>query len=108
MTDPDGFDARLAAHFEQAHRHVPDDSFVVTTMRKIRARRRGREVLRAGVGAAALGAAVVASPWLIAGVERMNAALEASLEWAIGGQYGGWVLGALGLVVALAMRQRSR
>jgi hypothetical protein len=108
MSDQDGFDARLAAHFEQAHRHVPDDSFVVTTMRRVRTRRRGREVMRAGVGAAAVGAVVVASPWLIAGVARLNAALEASLEWAIGGQYGGWVLSAMAVVVMLAMRVRSR
>jgi hypothetical protein len=108
MSDQDGFDARLAAHFEQAHRHVPDDSFVTTTMRKVRARRRGREVMRAGLGAAALGAAIVASPWLIAGVARLNAVLEASLAWAMGGQYGPWVLSALALVVVLSMRARSR
>jgi len=108
MSDQDGFDARLAAHFEQAHRHVPDDSFVATAMRKVRARRRGREVMRASLGAAALGATIVASPWLIAGVAWLNAAFEASLAWAMGGQYGGWVLGTLGLVVGLAMRKRSR
>jgi hypothetical protein len=64
--------------------------------------------MRAGLGAAALGAAVVASPWLIAGVERFNAALEASLAWAMGGQYGAWVFSALAVVVVLVMRARSR
>ena len=64
--------------------------------------------MHAGLRAAALVAAVVASPWLIEGAARVNAALEASLAWAMGGQYGAWVLGALALVVVLAMRVRSR
>ena len=108
MSDQDGFDARLAAHFERVHRQVPADVFVATTMRMIRARRRRSEVMRAGLGVAALGGAVVASPWLIAGAVHLNAALEASLAWAMGGQYGAWVWGALALVVVLAMRVRSR
>ena len=107
MSDQDGFDARLAAHFEQEHRHVPADSFVATTMRKVRAGRRRREVMRAGLRVAALVAAVMASPWLIAGVARLNAALESSLAWAMG-QPGAWVLGALAVLVVLAMRVRSR
>jgi hypothetical protein len=107
MSDQDGFDARLAAHFEQAHRHAPTDSFVATTMRKVRARRRRREVVRAGLGAAALAATIVASPWLIAGVARLNAALESSLTWAMG-ELGAWVLAAVAVVVVLAMRGRSR
>jgi hypothetical protein len=53
-------------------------------------------------------AAIIASPWLIAGVARLNAVLESSLAWALGGQYGAWVLGALAIVVVLAMRVRSR
>jgi hypothetical protein len=108
MSDQDEFDARLAAHFEQEHRHVPADSFVATTMRKVRAGRRRREVVHTGLRAAALVAAAVASPWLIAGVVRLNAALEFSLNWAMG-QSGAWaVLGALAVLVALAMRLRSR
>ena len=107
MSDQDGFDARLAAHFEQEHRHVPADDFVATTMRKVRAGRRRREVIHAGLGAAALVAAVVASPWLIAGVAHLNAALESSLSWAMG-QPVAWVLGALAALVVLAMRVRSR
>ena len=107
MSDQDGFDARLAAHFEQEHRHVPADAFVATTMRKVRAGRRRREVMRAGLRVAALVAAVVASPWLIAGVARLNAALESSLTWTMG-QAGAWVLGALAVLVVLATRVRSR
>lgn len=107
MSDQDGFDARLAAHFEQAHRQVPADSFVASTMQKIRAGRRRREFVHVGSRAAALVAAVVASPWLIAGVARLNTALESSLAWAMG-ELGGWVLGAVAVLVVLAMRVRSR
>jgi hypothetical protein len=106
MSDQDEFDARLAAHFEQEHRHVSADSFVATTMRKIRAARRRREVMRVGLRVAALVAAVAASPWLIAGVARLNAALESSLNWTMG-QPGAWVLGALAVIVVLAMRVRN-
>ena len=107
MSDQDEFDARLAAHFEQEHRHVPADAFVATTMRKIRAGRRRREVMRVGLRVAALVAAVAASPWLIAGVARLNAALESSLTWTMG-QGGAWVLGAVAILVVLATRVRSR
>jgi len=107
MSDQDGVDARLAAHFEQEHRHVPADSFVATTMRKVRATRRRRDVMHAGLRAAALVAAVMASPWLIAGVAHLSAALDSSLTWAMG-QFGAWVLGVLAVLVVLAMRVRSR
>lgn len=107
MSDQDEFDARLAAYFEQERASVPADSFVVTTMRKVRAGRRRRDVMRAGLRAAALVAAVMASPWLIEGVARLNAALEFSLTWAMG-QPGAWALGALAVLVVLATRVRSR
>ena len=107
MSDQDGFDARLAAHFEQEHRHVSADDFVAATMRKIRAGRRRRDFLRIGLRIAALGAAIVASPWLIAGAAYLNAALESSLTWAMG-QTSAWVLGALAILVVLAMRVRRR
>jgi hypothetical protein len=107
MSDQDEFDARLAAHFEQEHRHVPADSFVATTMRKVRAGRRRKEVMGVGLQVAALVALVVASPWLIAGVAYVNAALESSLSWSMG-QPGAWALGALAVLVVLAMRVRSR
>jgi hypothetical protein len=107
MSDQDDFDARLAAHFEQEHRHVAADAFVVTTMRKVRAGRRRAEVVRVGSRVAALVAMIVASPWLIAGVARLNAALEFSLSWTTGTS-GAWVLGALAALVVLATRVRSR
>jgi hypothetical protein len=107
MSDHDDFDARLAAQFEQERASVPADSFVATTMRKVRAGRRRREFMRVGSRVAALAAAVVVSPWLIAGAAYLNAALESSLNWATG-QLGGWVLGALAVVVVLAIRVRSR
>jgi hypothetical protein len=107
MSDQEGFDARLADHFAKEHGHVPADSFVATTMRKVRAGRQRREVRRAGLRAVALVATVMASPWLIAGVARLNAALESSLTLAMG-HFGAWVLGALAILVVLAMRVRRR
>ena len=107
MSDQDGFDALLAARFEQEHRHASADDFVASTMRKVRAGRRRREFIHAGLGAAALVAAVLASPWLIAGVAYLNAALESSLSYAMGEPFA-WALGALAVLVVLAMRVRSR
>jgi len=107
MSDQDGFDARLAAHFEQAHRQVPADEFVATTMRKVRAGRRRREFIRVGLRLAVPVAAVVASPWLIAGVARLNAALDSFLS-SDSGQLGAWALGVLAVFVVLVTRVRSR
>jgi hypothetical protein len=107
MSNQDGFDARLAAHFDQQHRHVPADSFVAITMRKVRAGRRRRDFLRVGLRVAVPVAAVMASPWLIAGVARFNAAFEAFLS-TDGGQFGAWALGSVAVFVALATRVRSR
>jgi hypothetical protein len=107
MSDQDGFDARLATHFEQEHRHVPADAFVAATMQKVRAGRRRREVMRAGLRFAVLVAAVALSPWLIAGVTHLNAALESSLTWSMG-LPGAWVLAVLAIVVVVAMRVRRR
>ena len=107
MSEQDDFDARLAAHFEREHRHAPADSFVATTMQEVRAARRRRDFLRVGLRVGVVGAAVVASPWLIAGVNRLNSALESSLNWAGAGP-GAWVLGGLAVVVVLALRVRSR
>lgn len=111
MSDPDGFDSRLAARFDQEHRQVPADDFVATTMRNIRAGRRRGELLRTGLlvaaSVAALVAAVVVSPWLNTGIVRLNAALEFSIAWAMG-QPAAWALGALAVVAVVAMRLRSR
>jgi hypothetical protein len=107
MSNQDGFDVRLAAHFEQEHRHVSADAFVAATMQKVRRERRRKEIVRIGMRAGALLAVIAASPWLTAGVERLNAALEASSSWAMGFP-GMWVLGALALVTVVAMRVRGR
>jgi hypothetical protein len=105
MSDQDGFDARLAARFEQEHRYVSADAFVAATMQKVRSGRRRREVMRTGLRVAALVAAVALSPWLIAGVTRLNAALNSSLSGSAG-LSGAWVLGALAIVVVVAARVR--
>ena len=107
MSDEEGFDTRLAAQFEQEHRHIPADAFVATTMRKVRAGSRRREGMHLGLRIAALVAAVAASPWLIAGVARLNAALESSHVWTLG-LPGAWVLGALAILVVVIARARRR
>jgi hypothetical protein len=107
MSDQDGFDAELAARFERENSHLPADSFVATTMRTVRARRSRTEFMRIGLRVAALAAAIIASPWLIAGVERLNVAFASSLAWAMG-ESGAWVLAAMAVLVVLAMRRRSR
>jgi hypothetical protein len=107
MSDHDGFDARLAAHFEQSHRQVSADAFVAATMRKIRAGRRRRDFIRVGLRLAVPVAAVVASPWLIAVVGRLNTALESFLSSDVG-QLGASALGAVAVFVVLVTRVRSR
>jgi hypothetical protein len=107
MSDHDDFDTRLAARFEEEHRHVPADPFVAAAMRKVRAERRRRDVVHVGLRVAALVAAVAASPWLIAGVARLNAALESSPTWTLGLPVA-WVVGALAAVVLVVRRVRGR
>jgi hypothetical protein len=107
MSDHDGFDARLAASFEREHRNVPADAFVAATMRKIRAERRRTGVMRVGLRAAVLAAAIAGSPWLIAAGARLNAALQSSFTWTLGLPVA-WVLGLLAIVVVVALRVRGR
>jgi hypothetical protein len=107
MSDQERFDTRLAALFEQEHRQVSADSFVDATMRKIRAGRRRRQIVRHGLRIAGLAVLIAASPWLTAGVEALNAALNASLGW-VKGPPVTWILGGLALVVAFAIRLRRR
>jgi hypothetical protein len=107
MSDQEGFDARLAARFDQEHRQVPVDAFVAATMQKVRSGRQRREVMRTGLRVVALAAAVALSPWLIAGVTRLNAALDSSLT-ASTGLPSAWILGALATVVLVATRVRRR
>jgi hypothetical protein len=107
MSDSDSFDALLAQRFEREHQHVPAGPFVPAAMHRIRFERR----LAAGVGTAlrvaALLAAIAASPWLITGAKRLNAAVEASITWTSGFP-GLWIPGALAVVVLLAARLRRR
>ncbi|HUQ08924.1 MAG TPA: hypothetical protein VM146_01320 [Steroidobacteraceae bacterium] len=107
MSEDNGFDVRLAARFEQEHRHVPADAFVATAMKRILAARRHRDVLRISFRAATLVAIVAASPWLIAGVAHLNEAVEFSLTWATG-LHGAWALGALAAVWVVATHLRRR
>jgi hypothetical protein len=107
MNDQDGFDTRLAARFGREHSQVPADAFIAATMRKVRAGRRRKALMRVGLRAAALLAAIAGSPWLIAGGARLNAALQYPLPWTLGLPVT-WALGALALVVVVAMRMRSR
>lgn len=102
MSDQDGIDTRLLARFEREHGHVPADSFVTATMRQVRAVRRRRNVMHAGMRAAVLLAAVATAPWLISGASRLNAALGLALAWAMAQP----VLWALGIVAALAIAAR--
>lgn len=107
MSTQVGFDARLTACFAREHGHLSADAFVVATMQKVRGERRRKEIMRTGLRAAVLVAVVAASPWLIASVERLHAALETSPTWAMG-LSGMWVLGALAVVVVVATRVRGR
>lgn len=107
MSNHEGFDARLSTHFQQTHRQVPAEDFVATTMRNVRAGRRRREFIHVGLRLAVPVAAVVASPWLIAGATRLNATLESFLS-SDTGQLGAWGLGALAAFVMLMTHLRSR
>lgn len=107
MSNPDDFDVLLKQHFDREHQHVPADPFVAATMQRIRSERRQMTGVRSALGAAALVAAVIASPWLIAGAAHLNAALESSLSWAAG-LPGAWVLGALAVAAVFLSRVRSR
>lgn len=107
MSDHNSFDERLASWFEREHRHVADDAFVVHTMRKIRAQRLQARMVRHGLRAALLVAMVVASPWLIATVERMSSALESSLTWA-SGLPGAGIVGGLAIATFWVTRVRRR
>ena len=107
MNDPDDFDALLKQRFEREHEHVPAEPFMAVAMKRIRAEQR----LRAGLGtawrAALLVAAIIASPWLIAGGKWLNAALASSLSWTAQ-LPGTWLIGVLAVAMVLWSRARSR
>jgi hypothetical protein len=107
MNEHEDFDALLKARFDREHQHVPADPFVAGVMQRIRAEEQLKTGLRIGLYAAALIAAVVVSPWLIAGAARLNAALSSSLSWATG-LPGVWAVGVLAVGVLVVQRVRSR
>lgn len=107
MNEPDSLDALLKARFDREHQHMPAEPFIAVTTRRMRAENRLAVVVRTGMRIAALVAAVLASPWLIAGAARLNAALESSLAWTAG-LPGAWVLGVLAAAALLVSRLRSR
>jgi hypothetical protein len=107
MSDPEQFDTVLAERFDREHQHISADAFVASAMHRIRFQRRLAARIHAALRVAVLIAAIVASPWLIAGATRLNAALASALSWT-GGLPGVWMLGALAAVVFLASRLRSR
>jgi len=106
MSDPEQFDPLLAAHFNREHQHLAADAFVASVMHRVRFQRRLATRIHTALRIAALLAAVIASPWLIAGATRLNAALAASFTW-IAGLPGAWMLGVLAAVLVLAARARS-
>ncbi|HEV2703515.1 MAG TPA: hypothetical protein VGV09_17955 [Steroidobacteraceae bacterium] len=108
MSDPDDLDAQLIARFEREHTHVPAEPFAAATLREIRRRQQRASRLRTGLRVAALLVLIVASPWLIAGVEELNVALDASLYWTAH-QPVAWVFAAAGVVALAGVRiLRSR
>jgi len=107
MSDPEDFDALLKQRFEREHQHVPADPFVGAAMRRIRSERRQMVGVRTALGAAVLVAAIIGSPWLIAGAAHLNAALESSLRWTAG-LPGAWALGVLAIAAVFLLRVRSR
>jgi len=107
MNEHDDFDALLKARFEREHQHVSADPFVGNAMRRIGAEQRLHAGVRMGLYAVALIATIIASPWLIAGAARLNAALGSSFAWAAG-LPGVWVVGALAVAALVVQRVRSR
>jgi hypothetical protein len=107
MSEPDDFDALLKQRFDREHQQIPADPFVATTLQRIRTDYRQKEGVRIALRAAAVLAAIVASPWLIDGATRLNAALEAALSWT-SGLPGAWVVAALAVAAVLVSRVRSR
>jgi hypothetical protein len=107
MNEPDDFDVLLKAQFDREHRHLPAEPFIAATTRRMRAESRYAAGVRTALRVAALVAAVLASPWLIAGAARLNAALESSFAWTAG-LPGTWMLGVLVAAAVLWSRARSR
>jgi hypothetical protein len=106
MSDPDDFDVLLKEQFDREHQHVPAEPFIAATTRRMRVESRYADGIRTATWVAALVAAVLASPWLIAGATRLNAVLASSLSWAAD-LPGMWLLGVLAVAAVLWSRVRS-
>ena len=107
MSDPDDFDALLAERFRREHQHIPDEPFVAAAVHRIRFEQRVAARIRTALRIAVLLAAIIASPWLIEGATRLNAALASSLAWTAA-LPGAWMLGGLAIAAVLIARVRSR
>jgi hypothetical protein len=108
MSDANDPDAWLAARFACEHTHVPADRFVSETVRRIHSVRRRASGLRFVRRVVAVLVVVLVSPWLIAGVERLNAALESSARWTAD-QPVAWVIAGLAVSAVFGLRMlRSR
>ncbi len=105
MSEPDDFDVLLKERFDREHQHVPAEPFIAATTRRMRAESRLAGGVRTGMRVAALVVAVLASPWLIAGAARLNAALESSFAWTAG-LPGAWLLGVLVVGALVVSRLR--
>jgi hypothetical protein len=106
MSEADDFDALLKQRFDREHQQVPADPFVATTLQRIRRDHRQKEGVHMALRAVAVLAAIIASPWLIAGATRLNTALEATLSWTAG-LPGAWVVAVLVVAAVLVSRVRG-
>jgi TRAP-type C4-dicarboxylate transport system permease small subunit len=107
MSEPDDFDALLAERFRREHQYIAEEPFVAAALQRIRFEQRLAARIRTVLRVAVLLAAVIASPWLIEGATRLNAAVASSLSWTTGIP-GAWLLGAAAIAAVLISRVRSR
>jgi hypothetical protein len=107
MNEHDEFDALLKARFDAEHRHLPDEAFVAAMRGRMREERRMLKLLRGVMATAALVALVLVAPWLIAGANRLDGLLGASLSW-VSAPPATWVLAVVAVGVVLMSRARSR
>jgi hypothetical protein len=99
----------LAARFRDEHTHIPDEPFVGATMRRVAAERERSVTTRHVLQAAALLAAIAASPWLIEGSVLLSALIDQGFTRA-----SAWLATPAGMAIAavtgavLAWRYRRR
>lgn len=98
----DELDSMLSARFSSEHRHVPAEPFTAATLRGIRLLQQRQERRRMGLRVAVVALLVVASPWLVAVVERFHVAWESAP--ALSGP-AVWILAALAVAGALGLQK---